>query len=134
MGKLETLKNNHAVSRIGYHVVFCPKFRHKIFEDDLLKMECQRILAQTCQTYGWKLLECAVEPDHVHLFVQTPHTDAPVNVVKTLKSTSALHLFTHFPKLKKDRFWGTGMWSRGAFYASVGDVTQETITRYIQEQ
>ena len=73
-------------------------------------------------------------PDHVHIFVQIHPTDTPVNVVKTLKSTTAIAVFCRFPELKKQKFWGSGLWSRGTYYGSVGQISQETVQRYIENQ
>jgi putative transposase len=73
-------------------------------------------------------------PDHVHMFVQANHLTAPVEIAKTLKSISAVHIFGRFPKLKGRRFWGSGLWSRGTYYASVGHISEESIRKYIDSQ
>ena len=38
-----------------------------------------------------------------------------------------VYIFTAFPKLKERKFWGSGLWSRGCCYGSVGAVTDETV-------
>ncbi|MEH1784307.1 IS200/IS605 family transposase [Nostoc sp.] len=76
----------------------------------------QPILGETCQTYGWALHAIEIMPDHVHVFVQADHTTAPVEIAKTMKSISAVHIFSTFKDLKKRRFWGSGLWSDGTFY------------------
>jgi REP element-mobilizing transposase RayT len=48
--------------------------------------------------YGWILHALEIMPDHVHIFVQADHTTAPVEIAKTMKSISAVHIFnTHIP-------------------------------------
>ena len=44
-------------------------------------------------------------PEHCHLFISSPQTVAPVDIVKALKSISALHIFRTFPNLKNQKFW-----------------------------
>lgn len=39
-------------------------------------------------------------PDHIHIFVDVPQTVAPCDVVRTLKSKSAIELLQRFPQLK----------------------------------
>lgn len=73
-------------------------------------------------------------PDYVHAFVQTGPSEAPVNIAKTLKSLSAVHLFAKFPGLKGQKFWGTGLWSPSTYYGSIGEITEATVRKYIQEQ
>lgn len=133
MGKLEIVSGKHSKHSIGLHIIWCTKFRHKVLVDgvDIL---AKRIIAQTCGEYEWKCHELEVMPDHVHLFVQINPTDIPANVAKTLKSISAVAIFMAYPELKKQKFWGTGLWSRGTYYGSVGSVSQEAIIKYIEEQ
>lgn len=105
---MEEKHESHSISKLGYHLIWCPKFRHPILKD-AVEIELRHILQQTCITYGWVLHELEIMPDHVHLFVQASPTDTPVNIVKTLKSISAVHLFNKFPRLKGQKFWGTGL-------------------------
>jgi putative transposase len=73
-------------------------------------------------------------PDHVHLFIQTDHLTAPVTIASTLKSISAVYLFSRFPTLKKQKFWGTGLWNPSTYYGTVGDMTEAVVKKYIENQ
>ena len=127
------MSSNHAVFSLGYHIIWCPKSRRAVLED-VVAIELKRIIAETCSVYGWELREIAVLPDHVHIFVQANHLTAPVEIAKTLKSISAVHLFHLFPKLKGRKFWGSGLWSRGAYYATVGHLSEDAIRHYLESQ
>jgi putative transposase len=61
----------------------------------------KKILAETCEQYGWKLETLETMPDHVHLFVRTDHMTAPIDIAKTLKSISAVYLFYNFSNFKR---------------------------------
>ena len=130
---MKVLSSSHAKHCLGYHIVFCPKYRHQVLLG-AIEVELKQVIGETCKTYGWTLHRLEVMPGHVHIFVQLDHTTAPVEVVKTVKSISAVKLFTQFPDLKKRKFWGSGMWSDGAYYATVGGVSEEAVRRYIEEQ
>lgn len=130
---MEEKHDRHSVHQIGYNLVWCPKFRHEVLKDGV-DIELKHILHQTAQTYDWTIHELEVMPDHVHVFIQTGPTDAPADVVKTLKSISALHLFNKFPKLKQQKFWGTGLWSTSTYYGSAGEISEDTVRKYIQLQ
>ena len=73
-------------------------------------------------------------PDHVHIFVQADHTTAPVVIAQTLKSISAVDIFNKFPTLKQRKFWGSGLWSRGTYYASEGHISEDAVKKYIETQ
>jgi putative transposase len=133
MGKLLMRHTAHSVNQIGLHLVWCTKYRNAVLTDGA-DIAVKETIGATCATYGWLCHSIEVMPDHVHLFIQTGHTDAPVNVAKTLKSVTAVAVFAKFPKLKQKRFWGSGLWSEGSFYSSIGNVSQETILKYIEEQ
>ena len=82
--------------------------------------------------YRIKALE--VMPDHIHIFVDVPQTVAPCDVVRTLKSISAIELFKAFPQLKQFYTRCGVLWSRGYFVSTVGHISEATVIKYIEEQ
>ena len=84
-----------------YHIVCGTKYRHPVLTG-AVDVETKTILAQTCTEYGWTLKAIEVMPEHVHLFLEV---SAPSSIARTLKSISAVHIFTSFPKLKERKFW-----------------------------
>jgi len=130
---MELVKSKHTVHRIAYHIVFCTKYRKKVLVGPI-EVECRRIIGETCRKYKWKLLNIEIMPDHVQLLIQTDHTTIPYHVVQTIKSLSAVYLFEKFPSLKKNKFWGSGLWSPSTFYGSVGNVSEKVVQNYINNQ
>jgi len=130
---MHKIREKNCVHEIGLHLVFCTKYRRPVFTG-IKEIELKHILSQTCAEYTWSVESIEIMPDHVHLFIQVGPTDQPSNIARTLKSISAVHMFAKFPDLKGRRFWGSGLWSRGTFYGSVGNVNAETIKKYIENQ
>ena len=130
---MQIMSISHAEHALGYHIVFCPKYRHQVLSYRV-EVELKHILTEVCVTYDWKLHALEVMPDLDHVFVQADHRTAPVQIAKTMKSISAVYIFTKFPDLKRRKFWGSGLWSKGTFYSSVGGVSEEAIKRYIETQ
>ena len=50
-----------------------------------------------------------------------------------LKGRSSRLIQDEFPELKK-KYWGQHMWARGYFCGTVGEVDEETIKKYIENQ
>ena len=73
-------------------------------------------------------------PDHIYLFIYAPPTIAPTKLVKILKSVSSNEMFKAFPSLKKNKFLGSGLWSKGYYIGTAGAVSSEITKKYIQDQ
>ena len=76
--------------------------------------------------YGRTLKAIEVMPEHVHIFLEASPDEAPSSIARTLKSISAVHIFTAFPKLKERKFWGSGLWSRGCYTGVSGQSQRKT--------
>lgn len=130
---MELQRNSHQVYEIGYHIIFCTKYRHKVLVGEV-ETTCRNSIAETCLAYGWQLKELEIMPDHVHMFVSAPPQTAPAEIARTVKSISAVRIFTQFPALKGRKFWGSGLWSPSTYFGTVGHISEDTVRRYIQTQ
>ena len=74
-----------------------------------------------------------VSKDHVQLLVSVPPDLAVSELVKRLKGRSSRLMLEEFGELRKV-YWGRHLWARGYFVASSGNVTDEVIAEYIEEQ
>lgn len=77
-----------------------------------------------------KVIALEVMPDHVHLFLNAPPDIAPDQIMFRIKGASSRYLRAEFPHLKKM----PSMWTRSYFCSTAGNVSSQTIERYIQEQ
>ena len=88
--------NSDSIPALQCLIVWCTRYRHPILTG-AVEVEAKTILAQVCAEYGWTLKAIEVMPDHVHLFLEASPDDAPSSIARTLKSISAVHIFTAFP-------------------------------------
>jgi len=130
---MKTKSSKHSVFSLGYHIVWCTKYRNEVL-DELQSIAVKRSIGETCGAYDWELVSVEVMPEHVHVFVRADPSTSPAEIAKTMKSISAIQVFNDFPDLKRRRFWGSGLWSRGTYYGSVGSVTENAVKKYIEEQ
>ena len=91
---------------------------------------CEEFLKGKCDEKGWKIIELAIQPDHVHIFVQIWPSDSASEVIKELKGITSFHLRKEFPELRKL----PSMWTRSFFAATAGNVSSEIIQKYIEDQ
>ena len=125
---------NHGVGQNSYHFVWCPRFRHKIFRHGCLKIACSNVLRAICFKYGFDVFELDIGVDHIHLFVDVGPNVSISRAFQLLKGISSRMLFKSFPELLLGYYWKGGMWSRGKFFRSVGNVTSDVIRNYINQQ
>jgi len=130
---MQIMKCNHTVCSIGYHIIFCTKYRKPILTGTV-EIDCKRIIGEICIQYNWKLRSLEIMPDHVHCFIQAKHTVSPGHIAQVIKSISAVHIFNKHPDLKSKKFWGTGLWSKSNYIGSVGHIDEKVVMHYINSQ
>jgi len=91
------------------------------------------ILREICKANDVEILKGHVSKDHVHLFVSVPPNLSVSNLVQFLKGKSSRKLLSSSKELQK-QFWGRHFWARGYFAASSGNITDEVVMQYIENQ
>jgi len=125
-------RSSHAVYDTTYHLVWCPKYRKKIFVEDAVRERAEQVIKEICEEYGIEIEEMEVAIDHVHMLVSFPPKHSIGKVVGIIKSISARELFREFPRIKK-RLWAGELWEDGYFARTVGDrMTRQIIEKYIK--
>ena len=119
----------HSHYNLNYHLVFTPKFRRRVLVGEVAALVEAEVRA-ACEARDWLVLALEVMPDHLHLFVSCPPKWAPSDMAKILKGVTARAALRTFPQLRaRGHFW------TNAFYAgTAGEVSGETIKRYIEAQ
>lgn len=115
---------------LGYHIVWCPKYRRAVLTD-LVKTRCEELIRAKCAEHDWPIVALDIEPDHVHLFVKTHPKHSPSYVANQLKGFTSRALRDEFPHLRSRL---PTLWSRSFFAATVGAVSAAAVQRYIDTQ
>lgn len=71
--------------------------------------------------------------DHVHMYVAIPPKLCVSEFMSYLKGKSRLMLFDRHPEYRS-RYGDRHFQARGYYVSTVGNVNEETIRKYIQEQ
>jgi putative transposase len=121
--------SHHTVSLVNYHLVWIPKRRKKVLVGDVEK-RLREIIWEVAREKDWKIIALEIMPDHIHLFVNVPPQVAPHQVAKAIKGRSSRLLRQEFPHLLKL----PSLWTHSYFVSTAGNVSSETIKRYIEEQ
>ena len=126
---LEYQRDEHRVHLIVYHLLWCPRRRKPVLEDEV-KARCEHLMREKCETKEWTVLTLAIQPDHLHLFVRCYPSASASEVVKECKGVTSFCLRREFSHLRKL----PSMWTRSFFASTTGNVSQETIRKYVEAQ
>jgi len=59
------------VGQNAYHLVWKPKYARDPFKFDLVRKDCEQFLREIAEQYKFEIYELVIEPDHIHMFVET---------------------------------------------------------------
>lgn len=119
-----------AVYNLHYHFVWCPKYRRAVLTN-AVATRLKELLAEKATAMDVQIEALEVMPDHVHLFVAAPPTDAPQHLANQFKGYTSRVLRQEFAHLRSRL---PTLWSRSYYVGSAGQVSEETIKRYIATQ
>lgn len=117
------------VSLINYHFVWIPRRRRKVLVKDI-KKRLTELIYEKASELDCRILCLAIEPDHVHLFLNCLPDLAPKQIMHRVKGYSSYVLRKEFPHLKRM----PSMWTRSYFVSTAGNVSSSTIQKYIEAQ
>lgn len=122
--------SNKAVYNIGYHLIWCPKYRRKVLIGQIEK-RLKELLYKKGKEIKIEIKTMEVMPDHIHLFIKTDPTDSPHRIVQQLKGYTSRLLRQEFVELRSRL---PTLWTRSYYCESVGHISEETVKKYIEEQ
>lgn len=125
-------KTSHTTYDCKYHIVWITKYRKKVLVG-IVAERVRELLRGICKEHDVEILKGHVSRDHVHLFVSVPPHLAISKLVEYLKGKSSYKLMIENKQFSRE-FWGRHVWGRGYFVASSGNITDEVIIEYIENQ
>ena len=115
------------VHKLQYHFVWCPKYRKSVLEGEV-RDRVEALIEDKADELGLEILELAIRPDHVHLFITGDPTLSPNKVIQQVKGYSSRQLRDEFD------FGLPSLWTRSYFVSSAGEVSSQPIEEYIEAQ
>lgn len=122
--------SNKAVFNLGYHLIWCPKYRRKVLIDRV-EVRLRELLLEKAAKIGVTIETMEIMPDHVHLFIKTTPVNSPHYIVQQLKGYTSRVLRQEFAGLKTRL---PTLWTRSYYIESVGHISEATVKKYIENQ
>lgn len=129
-----TNKNYHSdgqfVYSCTYHVIFCPKYRRPVLVNKIAD-RLKELILEKQNEYKYKIIEIEVMPDHVHMIIDINPKLGVYTAISKIKGYTSKTLRQEFKELKSKL---PTLWTRSRFISSVGNVSLETVKKYIEDQ
>lgn len=83
----------------------------------------------------FKIETLEVDKDHLHLLIDANPNVSVLQIVRKLKQESTIAIWRKFEEMLSKQFWKERtFWTDGYFASTIGDVSEETVRRYIESQ
>jgi len=132
LGWVRLRSTRHAKYWCAYHFVWIPKYRRDVLVGEVAEYT-RVVLREILSELGCEELALEVVPDHVHVLALCPPRHSPAYVVNYLKGKSARRILQRFPELRSRGIHGK-LWSRNYFVVTAGNMTDEVVKKYVEEQ
>lgn len=120
-------KENTNVHRLHYHFIWCPKYRRSVLKNEVGERLKERIKEKSDEL-ELEIRSLAIQPDHVHLFIEGHPKLAPNKIIQQVKGYTSRKLREEFD------FKLPTLWTRSYFVSSTGQVSEEIVEQYIENQ
>jgi len=131
---MQTIRTQHGKGQNGYHFVFRPINRLKVFKHRFVREICEKAFEEVSKRHNIIIHNMKVMPDHVHLFVTLQPTmsiSRAFMLIKGISSRIILKRCTIWRRILSQNRKKPCLWSPGKFYRSIGSVTDDVVDYYI---
>lgn len=115
---------------IHYVIVFCPRYRRKIFEIAGVEEMFISLLNEECFKLNISVNEMKIWPDAVLISVNSPPTLAPATIAQKIKNYTGTKIISTFTELNKM----PNLWTRNCFFSTDKVIPDTIIKEYIATQ
>ena len=130
---MEIRLSGHAAYRTEYHIVWIPKYRHRILNPGV-RGYLEKLFPKVMEGLpGCEIVKYNIQVDHIHMVMVIPPKYAVSSVIGKIKGKTSSELRKKFKWLEK-RYWKENVvWSPGYFVSTVG-IEEDKILKYVEYQ
>jgi len=111
------------------HIIWCPKQRRKVLQGRVAE-RLEQIVHEGANENEWKVIQLAIQPDHVQVFIRSNPSTLPTDGARLIKDPSSHMLREEFAHVKRM----PSLWTRRTFHSTAGHVSAEIIEQSLERQ
>lgn len=115
-------------------MIFVCKYRKKLLIG-AVEYDMKQIMQNISDLSDFNIEVMETDKDHIHMMICSEPKLSPLQIVRRLKQMSTTAIWKrHENYLRHVFYWENTFWTDGYFVSSVGNVSQEAIKKYIENQ
>lgn len=134
MKNTEYLSLGHAKTHLRYHIIFSTKYRKKCLNQ--IHDSVIEAFKKSEINSHYKILTMELDKDHIHLLITFKPFLSISQVVRRLKQLSTKYIWEDNEDFLKTFYYKKEkvLWTHGYFCSTIGEVSETTIKKYIENQ
>lgn len=125
----------HSKFLLQYHLILVCKYRKKLLAGNNISNDIKKMSSDICSKHNVVIKYMETDKDHIHYMIETDPTIRISDFVRMLKSYTTFHIWKKYPEYLSKCFWREKTFcTDGYFVCSVGNVSEETLRQYIENQ
>ena len=138
MGTWKSKKQTQIFITVPYYL--CMQIQKKLLTAKQISDDIKQFSYEICQKHKViiRYMEKALkrfDKDHIHYMIETEPTMSISKIVNLMKSYTTYHIWEKYPNYLRKHFWKEHtFWTDGYFACSVGNVSEEMLQKYIENQ
>ena len=130
----EYISKNHSKFLIKYHIILVCKYRKQLLVG-AVEYDMKKIMRHISEMSDFDIEVMETDKDHLHMMVRSEPKLSPLQIVRRLKQMSTSAVWKKYRDFLRHNFYKEHtFWIDGYFVSSIGNVSQETIKKYIENQ
>lgn len=130
----EYISKNHSKFLIKYHIILVCKYRKQLLVG-AVEYDMKKIMRHISEMSDFDIEVMETDKDHLHMMVRSEPKLSPLQIVRRLKQMSTSAVWKKYGDFLRHNFYKEQtFWTDGYFVSSIGNVSQETIKKYIENQ
>lgn len=128
----EYISKNHSKFLIKYHVILVCKYRKKLLVG-AVEYDMKQIVKNISERSDFNIEVMETDKDHIHMMICSEPKLSPLQIARRLKQMSTTAIWKRHENYLRHVFYRENtFWTDSYFVSSVGNVSQETIKKYIE--
>jgi len=127
-------KNRHKYL-LQYNIIFVCKYRKKLLSNKNISDDIKQLSLDISNKYDFKIKEMETDKDHIHYLIESNPNISVSQIVRVLKQQTTYEIWKIYKQYLLKQFWKEKtFWTDGYFACSIGNVSESTLKKYIENQ